>query len=230
MESSRRDFLNDVAEHKSILKNNQNTYHRRLSFTPKTGVELHKTVCGFSGVNFMSLQRVVYILRLPGSFSKLVPTLINATSLGRKSTSSHLWTSNSCGCFWRMEPTLTLSREMVSHPLWRLLDFHRYTNKHHFLTILLKIRHFFRSYFSFPIGKVLSRSKKKSISRFWRIFTFWGPRSSKNWIIKNVRLSVSLRGGSEDTIVTINQKFGTWIQNVNISSRFFFDSIFILII
>jgi len=27
MESSRRDLLNDVAEHKSILKNNQNTLY-----------------------------------------------------------------------------------------------------------------------------------------------------------------------------------------------------------
>jgi len=49
------------------------------------------------------------------------------------------------------------------------------------------------------------------------------------WIIKNVRLSVCLSvclsvlcgGHSGDTIVTINLKFGTWTQNMNISSRFF---------
>ena len=55
--------------------------------------------------------------------------------------------------------------------------------------------------------------------------------------LKNVRLSVCLSvylsilcgGHSEDTIVTINLKFGMWTQNVNISSRFF-DIFFILII
>jgi len=43
MESSRRDFLNDMAEHRPILKNNQNTYHTRFGFTPKTGIEFLKT-------------------------------------------------------------------------------------------------------------------------------------------------------------------------------------------
>jgi len=38
MESSRRDLFNDVADHESILKNNQNTYYPRFSFTPKTGM------------------------------------------------------------------------------------------------------------------------------------------------------------------------------------------------
>jgi len=36
MESSRRDLLNDLAEHRPIMKINQNTYHPRFSFTPKT--------------------------------------------------------------------------------------------------------------------------------------------------------------------------------------------------
>jgi len=36
MENSRRDLLNDVAEHRPILKNNQTTYEPRFSFTPKT--------------------------------------------------------------------------------------------------------------------------------------------------------------------------------------------------
>jgi len=38
MESSRRDLLNDVAEHRSILENNQNAYYPRFSFTPKIGI------------------------------------------------------------------------------------------------------------------------------------------------------------------------------------------------
>jgi len=37
MESSRRYFLNDMAEHWYILENYQNAYHPRLIFTPKTG-------------------------------------------------------------------------------------------------------------------------------------------------------------------------------------------------
>jgi len=46
MESSRRELLNDMAERKIILKNNQNTHHPRLGFTPKTGIAYPKTgVC-----------------------------------------------------------------------------------------------------------------------------------------------------------------------------------------
>jgi len=41
MESSRRDLLNNVAEHRYILKINQNTYPR-FGFKPKTGIELPK--------------------------------------------------------------------------------------------------------------------------------------------------------------------------------------------
>jgi len=37
MESSRRDLVNDMAENGPILKNNQNTFHPRFGFTPKTG-------------------------------------------------------------------------------------------------------------------------------------------------------------------------------------------------
>ena len=37
MKSSRRDRLNDMAEHRLISKNNQNTYYPRFGFTPKTG-------------------------------------------------------------------------------------------------------------------------------------------------------------------------------------------------
>jgi len=35
MESSRRDLLNDMAEHRPTLKNNQNTYHPRFSLSRK---------------------------------------------------------------------------------------------------------------------------------------------------------------------------------------------------
>jgi len=40
MESSRRDLLNDLAEHRSVLRYNHKTYYPRISFTPKTGIEL----------------------------------------------------------------------------------------------------------------------------------------------------------------------------------------------
>jgi len=35
MESSRWDLLNDMAEHRSTLKIDQNTYHARFGFTPQ---------------------------------------------------------------------------------------------------------------------------------------------------------------------------------------------------
>jgi len=47
MEISRRDLLNDMAEHRAILKYAQNTYYPRFSFTPKTGIELPKTGVSF---------------------------------------------------------------------------------------------------------------------------------------------------------------------------------------
>jgi len=39
MESTRRDLSNDMAEHRPILKNNQNKHHPhpRFGLTPKTG-------------------------------------------------------------------------------------------------------------------------------------------------------------------------------------------------
>jgi len=36
---SRREHSIDVAEHKSTLKNNQNTFYPRFSFMPKRGLE-----------------------------------------------------------------------------------------------------------------------------------------------------------------------------------------------
>jgi len=43
MESSRRDLLNEMAEHRPILKNNQNTFHPRFGFTTKTGIAFPQT-------------------------------------------------------------------------------------------------------------------------------------------------------------------------------------------
>ena len=47
IECSSRDFLNDMAEHRPILKNNRNTYRPRLDFTPKTGIAFPKTRFSF---------------------------------------------------------------------------------------------------------------------------------------------------------------------------------------
>jgi len=43
MESSRQDLLNDMAEHRPILKNSQNTYNPHISFTPKTDIAFPET-------------------------------------------------------------------------------------------------------------------------------------------------------------------------------------------
>jgi len=51
MESSSRDLANHMAEHRPILKNNQNTYHPRFGFIPKTGTAFSKTV-------FFSVKRI----------------------------------------------------------------------------------------------------------------------------------------------------------------------------
>jgi len=40
---SRRELFIDVPEHRSMLKNHENTYYPGLSFTPKTGIALPKT-------------------------------------------------------------------------------------------------------------------------------------------------------------------------------------------
>jgi len=48
MESSCQDLLKDMAEHKLILKNNQNTYYPLFSITPKTGKVFSKTIVLFS--------------------------------------------------------------------------------------------------------------------------------------------------------------------------------------
>jgi len=56
MGSSRlADLLNHVAEHRSTLKNNQNTYEPRFSFTPKTGIAFPKT-----GVSFLLCSIVFF--------------------------------------------------------------------------------------------------------------------------------------------------------------------------
>jgi len=54
MESSRRDLLNDMTDHRLILKNDQNTYQPCFGFTPKTGVVFPKT-----GVRFYCVGQVL---------------------------------------------------------------------------------------------------------------------------------------------------------------------------
>jgi len=48
METSRRDLLNDMTEHRPILKKKKNTYNPRFSFPPKTGIEFPKTCFVFT--------------------------------------------------------------------------------------------------------------------------------------------------------------------------------------
>jgi len=70
MESSRRDLLNNVAEHRSILKNNQTTYYPRLSFTPKSLNSLKQMFCfhcdnrGHINKELINLKCAVYLLIL----------------------------------------------------------------------------------------------------------------------------------------------------------------------
>jgi len=59
-ESSRRDLLNDMAEHWDILKNNQNTYYPRFGFTSETGTAIPKT--GFCFYCNGSRQSLLIIL------------------------------------------------------------------------------------------------------------------------------------------------------------------------
>jgi len=47
MESARRDLLNNMAEHVSVLKTNQNAYYPRFCLTPKTGIAFPKPVVLF---------------------------------------------------------------------------------------------------------------------------------------------------------------------------------------
>jgi len=47
-ERSRRELSNDVAEHRYMLKNYQNTYYPRFSFILKTGIAFPKTGAVFT--------------------------------------------------------------------------------------------------------------------------------------------------------------------------------------
>jgi len=54
MESSHQvDLLNDMAERRPILQNNQNTDHPRFGFMPKTGIAFPKTGFCFSSMSFL---------------------------------------------------------------------------------------------------------------------------------------------------------------------------------
>jgi len=64
MESSRRDLLNDRAEPRSILKNNQNTYYPHYSFTPTTGIAFPETgvlfsLCSHSDFTFVQSSAII---------------------------------------------------------------------------------------------------------------------------------------------------------------------------
>jgi len=58
MGSSRRDLSNDMAKHRFIVKNNENTYHPRFGFKPKTGIAFPKT--GFCFNCELSIGKVIY--------------------------------------------------------------------------------------------------------------------------------------------------------------------------
>jgi len=71
MESSRRDLLNDMAEHRATLKNNENTYNPCFGFTSKTGIAFSKTgFCFYGSLKGCSL----YFMRV--IFSQLTPCLV----------------------------------------------------------------------------------------------------------------------------------------------------------
>ena len=59
MENSRRDLLNDMAEHRLILKNNLNTYHPRCGFIHKTGGILQNGFCFYCVPNIHAYTEVL---------------------------------------------------------------------------------------------------------------------------------------------------------------------------
>ena len=63
MESSRRDLLNDMAEHRPILKNNQYTFYTRFGFIPKTGMAFSKI-----GVLFSPCSPKTSLMSFPAGF------------------------------------------------------------------------------------------------------------------------------------------------------------------
>jgi len=85
MESSRRDLLNDLAEHRFILKNYQNAYYFRFSFTPKTGIAFLK-------------MSVLFLLWLKAILDRVSPSapsrLIRSTCRTPLSCFSRQYTSN----------------------------------------------------------------------------------------------------------------------------------------
>jgi len=71
MESSRRGLLNDVAEHRPILKNGQYTYYHRFGSTPKIGIEFPKTGDWFLlGVSYWP-HRVLFLITNGRTFSMM---------------------------------------------------------------------------------------------------------------------------------------------------------------
>jgi len=65
--SAFQDLLNDVADHRSILKNYQNTFYTRFGIRSKTGLEFPKTgglLLLYRGANIISLtnREIAYLV------------------------------------------------------------------------------------------------------------------------------------------------------------------------
>ena len=75
-ESSRRPLLNDMAEHRSILKNNQITYYPRYIFKPKKRRELPKHGVSFLLCNPLTKIHFFFNIKLSYMSPILMPTFI----------------------------------------------------------------------------------------------------------------------------------------------------------
>jgi len=96
MESSRRDLWSDMAEHRRILENNQNTYQPRFGFTP------HSPKRGFVfNVHPVEWSKCV---ATKGTHNQIVPKSIEPDDIAVKSAISQipvglLLISDSCHSF-----------------------------------------------------------------------------------------------------------------------------------
>ena len=102
MESSLRDLSNDMAEHRPVLKNNQNTYYHRFSFTPKTGVAFPQTGVFLFTVSWNAIKFGGKLWKSHKNCEKTLEFLRNMGN-GRKSQKKEfikiglsLWKSSSC--------------------------------------------------------------------------------------------------------------------------------------
>jgi len=118
MESSRRDLLNNMAEHKPILKNNQNTYPRFV-FTPKTGIAIPKTgfsfsLCCTACVHTTAFEKsVIFFTHLDGKISTIL--IMNWKSEERDITALEY------GTFWWYTHTANILERFTLMPSPKLL-------------------------------------------------------------------------------------------------------------